>query len=192
MGPEGKVIGGVAESWEVQGNVWTFKLKKNAKWQNGKQVKAEDFLTGWQRVLNPQNGFEKAYIMFPIKGAMEYNQGLNNDFSLVGIKVLDENTLQVTLKGVLPYFDTLVAQSIFYPLNKKYYESHEKKYGTSKNQVMGNGAYEISKWDSGKEIVLKKSKKYWDTKNIKIKNIILPIVGDETELNESDNGCEKS
>lgn len=178
----GRIVPAVAESWSVNGNVWTFNLNKNAKWHNGKKVIAEDFIVAWERALNSKNNNKLAYMLYPIKGAMEYNQGTIIDFKAVGVKALSESILQVELNTPNPYFESLVAHPMFYPINKAFYEGHKEKYGLNKKNILGNGAYYIAEWDTSKKIILKKSDKYVNEKNINIKNINLIINGDSVQL----------
>ena len=118
---KGKPIPAVAESWTTNNNIWTFKLRKSAKWQNGEPVTAKDFVNGWEKVLNPDNGAQYAYIMYCIKGAQEYNEGINKDFSSVGVRALDDMTLEVTLKESVTYFPSLLSFYTFYPLNLDFF-----------------------------------------------------------------------
>lgn len=174
---KGKTVPAVAESWKAEGTTWTFIINPDAKWANGKQVKAEDFVTAWERVISSINNNENAYKMFMIKNAMEYNQN-KVSFDYVGIKAVDDKTLVVELKEENPYFDTIVAQILFYPVNKKFYESHKEKYGVGKKNILGNGAYKINSWKDSKNIELTKSKKYKNKDKIKIGKINFLINGD--------------
>lgn len=169
---KGKIVPAVAESWKVEGTVWTFIINSNAKWQNGKKVKAQDFITAWERVISPINGNENAYEMFMIKNAMEYNQGkVSLDF--VGIKAVDDKTLVVELKEEVSNFDSIAAQTIFYPVNKEFYESHRIKYGLGKKNILGNGFYKISKWKDSKEISLKRNKNHQSKTGINRINLLI-------------------
>lgn len=180
----GEIVPAVAESWSIVGNVWTFNINSNAKWHNGEKVKAEDFVVAWERILNQKNNNKSAESFFMIKGAMEYNEGSIIDFKSVGIKALNDSVLQVELKEPNPNFDSIVAQIIFYPINKKFYEKNKEEYGLSKKYILGNGPYELDKWTKGKEIVLKKYKKYRAADNINIKNIDILINGNTAQLKE--------
>lgn len=177
-----KIVHGVAESWSVNGKIWTFNIDKNAKWQNGEKVIAEDFVTGWERVLNSKNSNKLAYMLYPIKGAMDYNQGDIIDFKAVGVKALSDSILQVELNSENPYFENLVAHPIFYPMNKEFYESHKEKYGVGKKNILGNGPYKIRKWKEFEEISLEKSGKYIDVDSVKVENINFAINGDVVQL----------
>lgn len=166
---KGKPIPGVAESWSNKDNVWTFKLRKTAKWHNGESVTANDFLEAWERVLNPATGSPFSYIIYCIKGAKEYNEGAYKSFSEVGIKAIDRYTLQVILKESVVYFPSLVSHFILYPQNTKFFNQiGNELYGTSENTILGNGPYQLTYMDEIEGLLLKKSQDYWDRNNIKI------------------------
>ena len=178
LGPDGNPIPGVAESWKTEGNVWTFTLRKDAKWHNGDPVVAGDFAAAWERALKPTTASEYAFIMYSIKGAQEYNEGKTTDFTTVGVKAVDDTTLVVELKEPVTYFDSLVAFFTFLPQNQKFYEEHKDAYATSSEEVMGNGPYKMASWDFENKIVLEKSDTYWNKDNTKIDTIEMPIIVD--------------
>lgn len=177
LGQDGNPIPGVADSWATKGNVWTFKLRKNAKWQNGDPVVAGDFLAAWERALNPETASQYSYIMYSIKGAEDYNQGKTTNFSTVGVKSPDDYTLIVELKEPVAYFASLVSFYTFLPQNQIFFKEHKETYATSVDDFMGNGPYKLVSWDSESKIVLKKSNTYWNN-NIKIDRIEMPIISD--------------
>lgn len=178
LSQEGNPIPGAAESWTTKGNVWTFKLRKNAKWQNGDTVVAGDFLAAWERALNPETVSQYSYIMYSIKGAEDYNQGKTNDFSTVGVKAPDDYTLIVELKEPVAYFASLVSFYTFVPQNQNFFKEHKETYATSVDDFMGNGPYKLVSWDSESKIILEKANTYWNNKNIKINRIEMSIISD--------------
>src|SRR5438046_504160 len=97
---EGNTIPGAAESWTVSsdGKVYTFKLRKDDVWSDGSPVTAKDFVFAWRRLLDPKTGSEYASMGFPVKNAEEINGGKAKPEDL-GAKAIDDNTLEVTLKG---------------------------------------------------------------------------------------------
>ncbi|MED4971211.1 ABC transporter substrate-binding protein, partial [Parageobacillus toebii] len=104
LGKDNKPVPGVAESYEVSedGKTYTFKLRKDAKWSNGDPVTAHDFVFAWRKVLDPKTASEYAYIMYDIKNAEEVNQG-KLPVDQLGVKAVDDYTLQVELKNPIPY-----------------------------------------------------------------------------------------
>ena len=97
---------GVATNWDISndGKTYTFYLRKNATWSNGDTVSANDFVYAWKRVLLPSLGSKYPDMLYDIVNAEEFNKGKIVDFSKVGVKALDRNTLQVKLKNPAPYF----------------------------------------------------------------------------------------
>ena len=112
---DGEVINAAAENVEVSEDqlTYTFTLR-DAKWSNGDPVTADDFAFAWKWALNPDNLSEYASILYPIKGAEAYNRGQGSEEDL-GINVIDEKTLEVTLEAPTPYFLELTAFKTYYP-----------------------------------------------------------------------------
>lgn len=180
IGENAKVLPGVAESWTADGNTWTFKLRKDAKWHNGDSVVAGDFAAAWERSLNPASAAEYAFIMYSIVGAQEYNEGKITDFAQVGVKATDDYTLVVNLKEPVTYFDSLVAFFAFLPQNQKFYAEHKDNYASAAENVLGNGPFKMSTWDFENKIILDKADTYWDKDTIKMDRIEMPIIVDTT------------
>ena len=181
---EGNVIPGVAESWEVEGKVWTFKLRKDAKWSNGEPVTANDFAFAWKRALDPETAAEYSYILYYIKNAAAYNMGEMSDFSKVGIKAIDDYTLQVELERPAAYFASLLSFPTYYPLNEKYYNEVGDEYALEKENMIYNGPYTIDTWEHGSKIIIKKNPNYWNKDAFKIEEIEMIMINDSnTALN---------
>ena len=178
LGPDGNPIPGVAESWSNDGNVWTFKLRKDAKWHNGDSVVAGDFVAAWERALNPETASEYSYIMYPIKGAQEYNEGKTKDFSTVGVKAEDDYTLVVEVKEPVTYMASLVSFYTFLPMNQNFYEEHLDGYATSSEAFLGNGPYKLTAWEFENKIILEKADNYWNKDSIKIDKIEMIMIND--------------
>jgi len=181
MDKNGEAMPGIAEKWEVSddGMVWTFHLR-DAKWSNGDPVTAQDFEYAWKRALNPNTGAVYAYIMYPIKNAEAYNNGKITDPEQLGIKALDEKTLEVTLELPTPYFDTLTSFATYMPLNQKYYESIKDKYASEAQNMIYNGPWTISEWTHESKMVLKKNPMYWNADAIKLNTINYVMINDNT------------
>ena len=118
---KGEPVPGIAEKWEISedGLVWTFYLR-DAEWENGDPVTANDFKFAWIRALDSRNAAEYAYMLFPVKGAYEFNGGKGSKEEL-GIKVIDEKILEVTLNNPTMYLDSLLTFPVYTPLNEKYF-----------------------------------------------------------------------
>ena len=180
---------GVAESWDISddGRVYTFKIRGNARWSNGDSLTANDFVWSWWRALQPALGNLYAYMLFPIENAQEYYEGALTDFSKVGAKALDENTLQVTLNHPTPYFLQLLDHYSLFPVHQETIE----KFGaadergtrwTYAGNLVGNGAFTLDEWEINRKILVKKNKNYWDSDNVDLNEIVfLPIDNMVTE-----------
>lgn len=173
---------GVAESWVLSENqlVYVFKIRQNAKWSNGQPVVASDFFNAWERVLNPKQAAPYNYQLFPIKNAKEYAEGKISDFSQVGVKVLSNLELQVTLAMPCPYFLNLASFPTLFPVPMELVKKHDLKWIHPEN-IVSNGAYTLKEWKSRDKIVLVKNEHYWDKDFCKIEKVtILPIDDVET------------
>jgi oligopeptide transport system substrate-binding protein len=184
-------VPGVAERWEVSEDSlrYTFHLRENAKWSNGDPVTAHDFAYGWQRILSPSLAAEYAYMLYCIKNAKAYNEGTLTDFAEVGVKVLDDHTLEVTLEGPTPYFLTLHYHQSFFPVHKATVEAHGgmaergSRWTRAGNHV-GNGAFRLVEWRPEEYFRVVKNEHYWGAANVRLDGIeFTPISDANTEEN---------
>lgn len=174
----GNVIPSLAESWEpnADATVWTFKLRKDAKWvtHDGKEyanVVAQDFVDGLNYVLDAKNESSTAWIATVVKnGDAFYNEEIT-DFSQVGVKALDEYTLEYTLEGSTPYFLSMLNYVCFFPVNGAFLAEKEEGFGTTRENFLYNGGYILDKFEPQNERVLVKNEMYWDKDQIKIDRI---------------------
>lgn len=169
---QGKIIPGVAEKWELDstGRIYTFHLRDNAKWSNGNPVRAKDFVFAWQHTLNPETASSYAFIMYPILNAEEINKGKEKDFSTLGVKALDDRTLEVTLKSPTPYFIQALVHHSFYPLHEESVKKSKGKEGRPGNLV-SNGAFELKEVRPQQYILATKNKNYWDAPHVKLDKV---------------------
>ncbi len=180
----GKSVAGLAEKWEKSedGLVWTFHLRDGLKWSNGDPITANDFKAGWIRALNPDTAAPNVSMMFVIKNGENYNAKKVSE-NEVGIKVVDDKTLQVTLESPTPYFDDLLTFKSFMPLNQKYYNEVKEKYFTEAKYTISNGPYIMENWTRGSELTFKKNPNYWDAGNVKTDNVVLKIIPTDSAVN---------
>lgn len=186
----GQAEPGVAESWEISadGLVYTFKLR-DSQWSNGDPVTTEDFVRAWKRVLDPNatSAAPYAYQLYYIKNAEKYYNKEITDFSQVGIKAIDEKTLEVTLESSTPYFLGLLSFYTYYPVHKSIEDND--KWATSKDSMIVNGAFTLTEWITGQSLVVTKNDKYWDADDIKLSKIDFTLVNSgATELLSYKNG----
>ncbi|GIN87997.1 peptide ABC transporter substrate-binding protein [Heyndrickxia sporothermodurans] len=158
------------------GTVYTFKLRKDAKWDNGDPVTAKDFVFSWQRAVNPKTGAQYAYMFSDvIKNATAIMNGKAKPEDL-GVKALDDYTLEVTLEQPVPYLDSLLAFGTFVPLNEKFVKEKGDKFGTNSDNMLSNGPFKLTKWDgTGLTWKYVKNEKYYDKDNVKLKEVNVQV-----------------
>lgn len=177
---EGEYVGRAAETIDISddGTVYTFHLRKDAKWTNGDTVTAEDFAFAWQQTLNPEVGAEYAYFLYFIDGAEDYYNE-NCEWEDVGVKVIDDFTLEVTLHTALPYAKELFAFGVLAPVNKNFYEAvGAENYNTEPEYFCSNGPYALVEWSHGEKIVVQKFEDYMDADKVSTQQITFKIISD--------------
>ncbi|MEH7094832.1 peptide ABC transporter substrate-binding protein [Neobacillus vireti] len=166
---------------------YTFTLR-DAKWTNGDPVTAQDFEYAWKWVLDPANKSENAYQLYDIKGAKAYHDG-KGDKNDVGIRALNDNTLEIELNQPNSHFLDLITLSTYFPVNSKVAMAHPSWANDVGKYYITNGPYIITKWDHNKEIAFEKNMNYWDAARVKIENISMQMVNDSTKaLSMYENG----
>lgn len=174
-----------AESWEhnEDGTVWTFKIR-DAVWSDGVQVRAQDYEYGIKRSLLPETASPYAFLLTPIKNADKVNSGQISVDEL-GVKSLDDKTLEITLEGPTPYFLELTYQRVMLAQRQDIVEKHGDKYGTELETLVYNGPFTLTSWVHNSELVLTKNDQYWDKDTVKLQNINLKIIQDENAVYSS-------
>ena len=154
--------------------MYTFKLRKDAYWSNGDPVTADDFVYGWQRAIDPSFGSEYYYIISDIaqiKNGVAIAAG-NMDPTQLGVRAVDDYTLQVELSTPVPFFEQLLYFCTFYPANRKFVESVGENYGTSPETFLCNGAFVLTEYEvDGSKIELIKNTAYYDAARVKLAGI---------------------
>ncbi|MDR5001856.1 peptide ABC transporter substrate-binding protein [Brevibacillus parabrevis] len=177
---DGKPVNSVASDIKLSDDkkVYTFTLRAS-KWSNGDPVTANDFAFAWLRVLNPKTASGSAYKYYPIKNARAFFEGKAKAED-VGIKVLDEKTLQVTLENPTPYFLTLA--TFYYPVNQKVVEANPD-WAKKPETIVTNGPFKLANWEHKNKIELAKNDQYWDKDVVKLDEIEFSMIEDtNTEL----------
>lgn len=178
------VLGMAAKEPEVSEDklTWTFTLR-DAQWSDGKPVTAHDFEYAWKRALDPNTASEYAYILYPIKGAEAYNTGKGSADD-VGVKALDDKTLEVVLERPIPYFKDLLCFATFLPQRQDIVEKHGDKYALEANTLVYNGPFVLSDWKHNQSFQMKPNSSYWDKEAVKLEEINWQIVKDNsTQIN---------
>ncbi len=187
---DGHPIPGVAEKWENKDfKVWTFHLRKDAKWSNGEPVTAQDFVYSWQRLVDPNTA--SPYASYP-----QYGHILNVDAiidgkmkpSELGVKAIDDKTLEVTLSEPVPYFYKLLVNPAMSPVNKTAIEKFGEKW-TQPANIVSNGAFKLQDWVVNERIVMVRNTNYWNNAKTVLDLItFLPISSEVTDVNRYRSG----
>lgn len=158
--------------------VYTFHLREDATWSNGDPVVATDYEFAWQQALNPKVASDYAYMLYFIHNAQPYFNG-EVEWSEVGVKVIDDYTLEVTLDNPLPYATDLFAFPTLAPINQKFYEEvGADKYATDAEYFCCNGMYELTEWSHNSQIVFQKREDYWNADAVGPDEIVYKIITD--------------
>lgn len=186
----GKVIPGMAERHEVSedGKTYTFYLRE-AYWSDGKPVTAHDFEYGIKRLLDPATAADYAFAGFCIENGYEYCSGQITDPDLVGVKALDDRTLQIKLTNPATYFAGYTNQPCFYPVRKDLVEKYGKDFGLEAANNVYNGPFILKEWKHEQGLVLVKNENYWNKDAIKLSEVDIYVVADSnTALSMYENG----
>lgn len=177
----------MAEKIDVSddGKVYTFHLR-NAVWNTGTKVTAHDFVYAWSKVLDPHFPADQVFQMYVIKNGKACKDG-KVLFEQVGIKALDDQTLQVELEHPTPYFLELTALPVYFPVSQKVDETHPH-WATEAETLVGNGPFMIKDWKHNDHLYTVKNSSYWDAAHVKLKKIDLLMVDESTELHMYEKG----
>lgn len=182
---------GLAESDPIvneAGTIYTFKLR-NTPWSNGDPLTAEDFVYAFQKVVDPENGSPSSNQMDIFKNAAAIRNG-EMDLNELGVKALDEKTLELTLENPITYLPKLLTGTPFFPQNKAFATEQGQKYGTNSDTITSNGPFIISKWNgTNLNWTFTKNPDYWDAKNVKMEQIDIEVIKEtSTGVNLFENG----
>ena len=166
-----EIVPAGAETWETSedGLTWTFHLRK-MNWSDGEAVVAQHYVDSFMRILNPDNGFAYSFLAYDIEGAEEYNTG-GGSADAVGIKAVDDYTLEFKLKHALPYFVSKISYTVFHPIRLDIIEKLGDQYASNITDRVYNGPFKIESWDNGNSMVLVKNETYWDAENVYLQKI---------------------
>ncbi|MDS0527502.1 peptide ABC transporter substrate-binding protein [Clostridium sp. SHJSY1] len=172
---------GAAKSADISsdGLTYTFHLREDAKWSDGQQVTAKDFAYAWKRALDPKTAADYAYQLYYIKGAEEYNTG-KGSVDALGIKVVDDLTLEVTLTKPTAYFLELTAFPTYMPLREDVVSAHPDSWTSEPSTYVSNGAFKLSEYNMKDSYVFVKNDNYYDKDNVKLDKLTFKMITDET------------
>lgn len=172
-------IPAVAKSFKrsEDGKKYTFDLRKDAKWSNGDNVTAHDFMFAWKRAITPETASQYASMLFYVKNAKEINKG-TMPLDELGVTVINDYKLEVELEQPIPYFLQLLALPIYLPQHESFLKEQGKNYALEPSNLLYNGPFILEKWKHEQEFQLKKNATYWDQKKVKLDEINFQIVKD--------------
>ncbi|UDM80637.1 peptide ABC transporter substrate-binding protein [Vagococcus fluvialis] len=180
VGKDDEFVLGVAKEEPVISDdltTYTFKLRDDAKWSDGSQVTAEDFVYGWQQIVTPSIGSPNADVMVGvIKNAKEiYEDGA--DPKTLGVKAIDETTLEVQLERPVPYLKSLLTFAIFYPKKETFITEQGKDFATSSEKLLYNGPFVMEGWEAfADEWTYKPNAEYWDKDTVKLDSASVQVI----------------
>ena len=171
-------MAGTAESWSISddGKEYVFNINKNGKWSNGESVTADDFVWSWKRILTASLGSQYPDMLYYLEGAYEYHNGLIDDFDQVGVKSIDEHTLQVNLKNPTPFFLGLLSHYSTWPVHKETvlkFGDIDDRNGewTRPGNFVCNGPFQLKTWELNNKIVVEKNPHYYDASIVQLNEI---------------------
>jgi len=172
------VFPGAAESWDISGDgtVYTFHLRPEGKWSNGDPVTASDFAFTFQRMFSPAMSVQYAYMYYCIKNSEAFAKGEITDFSKVGVKAIDDLTLEITLRAPTPYFLRMLRHHSAYPVHPPTILAHGKMdqrstRWTRPENFVGNGPFKLVSWETHQKIVTRRNTNYWDAASVRLNEI---------------------
>jgi oligopeptide transport system substrate-binding protein len=162
------LIPGAAESWTLSddGTVYTFKLRPGAVWSNGDPVVADDFVYAFRRLQNPETGAEYASMLYVVKGAEAVNKGTGQPEEM-GVRAIDEKTLEITLNAPTPYFLEMLTHQSTYPVHRASVESLGADW-VQPGKMVSNGAFTLAEWVPNDRIRIVKNMNFHDAENVKL------------------------
>ena len=172
-------VPGVAESWGISpdGLTYTFHLRAGARWSNGDALTAGDFAWSYRRILSPKLASEYSYMLWPVKNAQAFNEGKITDFAQVGVRAVDDRTLELTLAAPCPWLLALAAHQAWYPVHR----STVEKFGgaeqkgtrwTRPENFVGNGPFTLKEWAPRARIVTARNPYYWDAAHARLNGVV--------------------
>lgn len=165
-----QIVPGMAERWEINGTRATFHIRENARWSNGDPLTAHDFEFAWKTALDPATGSQYAFIFYPILNAEAANTG-QMPLESVGVRALDDHTLEVDLAQPIAYFDKLVAFVTFQPVQEAFFNATNGRYGADADEMLYNGPFMMTSWVHGASLRMVKNPYYWDADRIRLDGI---------------------
>jgi oligopeptide transport system substrate-binding protein len=177
---KGEPVPAIAERWGISpdAKTYTFHLR-DAKWANGEPVTAQDFVHGWLRNLRPETAGEYAYMLYLVEGAEEFNAGRLGDPAKVGVRALDDRTLEIRLKNPTPYFLSALAHYAFAPLKESWVKAHPQ-FASEPASYPCNGPFKLKEWRHGDRLVLQRNPAYYNAGAVRVETLVMTTISNES------------
>lgn len=172
---------------DAQMIVWTARLRPNLKWSDGMPLTAHDFAFSYERILRPNLGAKYAEMLYFLKGAEAFNKGETKDFSTVGVRVIDDETLELTLRGPTPFFPQILKHFTWLAVPRHVVLKHgaidqRGNRWTRPENLVSNGPYQIKSWRRNDHIEVERNPYFWNLSQVKLNGVrFLPINNSYTE-----------
>lgn len=175
-----EIVPGMAESYTMSddGLTYTFKIREDAKWSNGDAVTAKDFEVAWKFALAPETASDYAYQLYYLEGGQAYNEGTGS-VDAVGVKAVDEKTLEVKLAAPTAYFLELCAFYTYYPVNAKLQEEMGAEWSHDGSTFVSNGPFVVTAWNHDESVETVKNEEYYNKDVVKLDGITFYISEDQ-------------
>jgi oligopeptide transport system substrate-binding protein len=175
----GKVEPGVAESYDVSddGLTYTFHLRSDSKWSDGKTVTAEDCVYGFQRLVDPATAAPMAYLGEVLKNGKEVAAG-KVPVKDLGVTAPDDKTVVCVLSKPAPYFPTMLSSGSFLPCRKDLVEKYGKDFAATPEKNVYNGPFQLAEWAQDDKLVLTKNENFWNKDKVKLDRVEISVLTD--------------
>ena len=170
---------GIAERWNISSDqlTYTFSLRPNAVWSDGAPITARDFVYAWTRVLDPKTAARYASHLYYLVNGQEFNEGKIQDPSQVGVRALDDHTLEVRLRQPVPYFLYLTSFYTLFPVPAHVVEEYGTDW-TDVGRIAGNGPFLLVEHRSRAKFEFVRNPKYWNAASVRLERVIAYAVDD--------------
>jgi oligopeptide transport system substrate-binding protein len=182
VAPDGSLVPGVARHWETleDGRLLRFELRDDARWSNGDPVTAGDFLYSWRRLVDPATASQSSQWVAAIEGALDIATG-KADPATLGVRVVDDHTLEVRLLQPTPWFLYLLTNTFLMPLHRATIEAHGERW-TRPEHLVGNGAFTLASFRINGSIVLDANPAYWDAASVALRRVTYVPIEDRNAV----------
>ena len=189
---DGSLIPGEAEDWTISddGTVYTFTLREGLKWSDGSDHTAKDYVYAMQRILDPNTGARYVdFLLGYVAGAAEYYEDNSIGFDTVGVKALDDRTLEMTLIAPAPYWLDILTMWTFSPVQEATVAANGDRWTASADAYVTNGPFKMAEINLGESFVLVKNPYYYDAEEVNLEKVTFRFIPDlGTSLMAYENG----